>query len=105
VTIGERTVKLEGIVDVVVPEVARGVGTERAPYLSALAPIASEILLAGNVIMNVTVPAVVAAAMGIATPETAATEAQAAGIISAGIPGTRAKAEAAATLAVETLSL
>ncbi|HWC24163.1 MAG TPA: hypothetical protein VG502_17845 [Flexivirga sp.] len=103
VTIGAETMTLEGVVDTVIPEVAQGVGTERAPFLSALAPIASELLLAGNVIMNVTVPAAVAAAMGKASPADAAAEAQAAGIISAGIPGTKAKAEAAARIAVETL--
>jgi hypothetical protein len=105
VTIGDETMTMEGIVNVVIPEVAQGTGTERSPFLSVLAPIASELLLAGNVIMNVTVPAVVAAAMGKATPEEAAAEAQAAGIISAGIPGTKAKAQAAAVVAVETLAL
>jgi hypothetical protein len=104
VTIGDQTITLEGIVDAVIPEVAQGVDADRAPFLSALAPIAGELLLAGNVIMNVTVPAVVAAAMGRATPAEAAAEAQAAGIISAGIPGTKAKAEAAASVAVETLA-
>lgn len=105
VTIGDETMVLEGVVDRVIPEVAQGVGTERAPFLSALVPVASELLLAGNVIMNVTVPAAVAAAMGEATPSDAAAEAQEAGIISAGIPGTKAKAEAAALVAVETLAL
>lgn len=105
VTIGDQTVRMHGVIDTVVPEVAQGIGTERAPFLTALAPIASELLLAGNVIMNVTVPATVAAAMGKASPEDAATEAQAAGIISAGIPGTKAKAEASARVAIETLAL
>jgi len=98
-------VLMHGVVDTVIPEVAQGVGTERAPFLTALAPIASELLLAGNVIMNVTVPATVAAAMGKASASDAAAEAQAAGIISAGIPGTKAKAEAAARVAIETLAL
>lgn len=103
VTLGDQTIRMEGIINKVVPEVAQGIGPERAPFLTALAPIASELLLAGNVIVNVTVPAAVAAAMGKASPSDAALEAQAAGIISAGIPGTKAKAEAAAVVAVETL--
>lgn len=103
VTLGEQTIHMEGIIDRIIPEVAQGIGTERAPFLSALAPFASELLLAGNVIVNVTVPAVVAAAMGKMTPSDAALEAQTAGIISAGIPGTKAKAEAAALVAVATL--
>lgn len=103
VTIGDETIHMEGIIDKVIPEVAQGVGKERAPFLSVLAPFASELLLAGNVIVNVTIPAAVAAAMGKAAPADAALEAQAAGIISAGIPGTKVKAEAAANVAVETL--
>ena len=103
VTLGEQTIHMEGIIDRIIPEVAQGIGTERAPFLSALAPFASELLLAGNVIVNVTVPAVVAAAMGKMAPSDAALEAQTAGIISAGIPGIKAKAEAAALVAVATL--
>jgi hypothetical protein len=105
VTLGDETIHMKGIINAVIPEVAQGIGKERAPFLSALAPLASELLLAGNVIVNVTVPAVVAAAMGKMSPSDAALEAQAAGIISAGIPGARAKAEAAAAVAVETMAL
>ena len=104
VTIGDRTQRMEGVIDRVVPEVAQGIGTERAPFLTAMAPIASELLLAGNVIVNVVVPAAVAAAMGAATPEDAGAQAQAAGIISAGIPGTKAKAAAAARVAADTMA-
>ena len=105
VTIGDETIHMEEIINKVIPEVAQGVGAERSPFVTALAPFASEILLAGNVIENVTVPAIVAAAMGKATPADAGLEAQSAGIISAGIPGTKAKAEAAAQVAVDTLEL
>ncbi|RQP04659.1 MAG: hypothetical protein D1H97_16945 [Paracoccus sp. BP8] len=105
VTLGDETIRMEGVINAVVPEVAQGIGKERAPFLSVLAPIASELLLAGNVIVNVTVPAVVAAAMGKMSPSDAALEAQTDGIISAGIPGTKAKAEAAALVAVETMAL
>jgi hypothetical protein len=103
VTLGDETIHMDGVLDTVVPEVAQGIGTERAPFLSALSSIASELLLGGNVIVNVTVPAVVAAAMGKMSPSDAGLEAQTAGIISAGIPGTKAKAEAAAMVAVETM--
>ncbi|MCZ4088607.1 hypothetical protein [Sinorhizobium psoraleae] len=105
VTVGDETIHMEGIINTVIPEVAQGVGKKRAPFLTALAPIASELLLAGNVIMNVTVPAVVAAAMGKMSASDAASEAQAAGLISAGIPGTKAKAEAAARVAIDTMGL
>ncbi|CDX57701.1 conserved hypothetical protein [Mesorhizobium plurifarium] len=105
VTVGDKTIHMEGIINAVIPEVAQGIGKERAAFLTALAPIASELLLAGNVIMNVTIPAVVAAAMGKMSASDAADEAQSAGLISAGIPGTKAKAEAAALVAVESMAL
>lgn len=105
VTIGDETCRMEHVIDKVIPEVAQGVGVERGRFLTAMAPIASELLLAGNVIVNVVVPAAVAGAMGVAEPADAGLEAQAAGIISAGIPGTKAKAEAAARVAAETVVL
>jgi hypothetical protein len=105
VTIDGETRHLIGVVDKVIPEVAQGVETDRAPFLSALAPLASELLLAGNVIINATVPAAVAAAMGKVSPAEAGHEAQAAAIITAGIPGTRAKCEAAACVAKEAMEL
>ncbi|KAB2919376.1 MAG: hypothetical protein F9K29_06030 [Hyphomicrobiaceae bacterium] len=103
VTIDGETKHLKEFVNKVIPEVAQGQGVDRAPFISVAAPLASELLLAGNVIVNVTVPAAVAAAMGKAKPSDAGLEAQAAGIITAGIPGTKAKAEAAAEVAVQTL--
>lgn len=104
VTIGDETCRMERVIDRVIPEVAQGVGTERGRFLTVMVPFASELLLAGNVIVNVVVPAAVAGAMGIAEPAAAGQEAQAAGIISAGIPGTKAKAEAAARVAAETVA-
>ncbi len=103
VTIGDETKHLKEFVNKVIPEVAQGQGADRAPFITVAAPLASELLLAGNVIVNVTVPAAVAAAMGKASPSDAGLEAQTAGIITAGIPGTKAKAEAAAEVAVQTL--
>ncbi|MEM9359969.1 MAG: hypothetical protein AAGB04_27605 [Pseudomonadota bacterium] len=103
VTIDDETKHLKEFVNKVIPEVAQGNGTDRALFITAAAPLAAELLLAGNVIANVTVPAAVAAAMGKASPSDAGLEAQAAGIITAGIPGTKAKAEAAAEVAMQTL--
>ncbi|ODU06161.1 MAG: hypothetical protein ABS81_05495 [Pseudonocardia sp. SCN 72-86] len=105
VTIGDETCHMERVIDQVIPEVAQGIGTERGKFLTVMVPFASELLLAGNVIVNVVVPAAVAGAMGVADPATAGLEAQTAGIISAGIPGTKAKAEAAARVAAETVAL
>ena len=69
-----------------------------------VAPLASEILLASNVIINVTVPAAVAAAMGKMSPAEAGKAAQVAGFVSSGIPGSNVNAEAAANIAVEVMN-
>jgi hypothetical protein len=49
--------------------------------------------LVGNTIINVTVPAAVAVGMGLLDPEEAAVIGQEAGYITAGIPGTKKRAE------------
>ena len=67
-------------------------------------PLANEMLLASNVVLNITVPATVAAAMGKMTPKEAGTVAQGAGFVTAGIPGSNANAEAAGKLAIEVMN-
>jgi len=105
VTIDGETKHLKQLVDKVIPDVAQGKDVDRSPFISMSVPFASELLLAGNVIVNVTVPAAVAAAMGKMTPADAGLAAQGAAIISAGIPGTKANAEAAANVAMEVMAL
>jgi len=100
-----ETVHLEHFVDKVIPEVAQGQGVERAEAISLAAPFCGEILLAGNVVINITVPAAVAAAMSKMTPAEAGLAAQGAGFMSAGIPGTKANAEAAAGVALDMFGL
>jgi hypothetical protein len=57
--------------------------------------------LASNTIINITVPAAVAAAMGIMDPKEAATVAERSGFITVGIPGARERAEQVARLAAK----
>jgi hypothetical protein len=104
-TIDGETTLMKNFVDKVIPEVAQGHDVDRAEAISLAAPFCSEILLAGNVVINITVPAAVAAAMGKMTPAEAASSAQGAGFMSAGIPGTKANAEAAAEVTVDTVAL
>jgi hypothetical protein len=61
----------------------------------------SELYLASNTIINVTVPAAVAAAMGTMAPQEAARVAEGAGFITVGIPGARERAEQVARLAAK----
>jgi hypothetical protein len=99
ITVDGVVTKLEHYADQVIPDVAQGKRPEIAWAVPLVVPLASEILLASNVVMNVTVPAAVAAAMGRHTPEEAGKIAQRAAFVSSGIPGANLNAEAAARLA------
>jgi len=94
------TTRLERYADQVIPDVAQGRRQDIAWAVPMVVPLASEILLSSNVIMNVTVPAAVAAAMGKMTPQEAGKVAQKAAFVSSGIPGSNVNAEAAARMAV-----
>ena len=99
VTLDGVTTRLPGFVHDLVPKVAQG---ERRDIAWAVTPVAfavGELLLAGNTIVNVTVPAAMAAVLGLHSPAEAAEIAERAAYVSAGIPGARARAESAATLA------
>lgn len=101
---GETTV-LERYSDRIIPDVALGKRPDLAWAVPMVVPLASEVLLASNVIINVTVPAAVAAAMGLLSPEEAGVVAQRAGFISSGIPGSNVNAEAAARVALQVMSI
>lgn len=104
VTVDGETVKLERYSDQIIPDVAMGKRQDIAWAVPMVLPLASEILLASNVIINVTVPAAVAAAMGLHSPEEASKIAQRAGFVSSGIPGSNVNAEIAAKLAIEVMN-
>lgn len=103
ITVDGVTTRLEHYSDQIIPEVAQGKRQDIAWAVPMVAPLASEILLASNVIINVTVPAAVAAAMGMLSAEEAGKIAQRAGFVSSGIPGSNVNAEAAAKLAIEVM--
>ena len=104
ITVDGVVTKLERYSDQIIPDVAQGKRKDIAWAVPMVAPLASEILLASNVIINVTVPAAVAAAMGKLSPAEAGTEAQIAGFVSSGIPGSNVNAEAAANMAIEVMN-
>lgn len=99
VTIDGVVTLLEGYVDRVVPRVAQGQAPDLALAVSMAAMAVGEILVAGNVIANVTVPAAVAAVLRVHAPAEAAEIAEASAFLTAGIPGSRARAENAAVMA------
>ena len=91
--------RLPDFVDDVVPAVAQGNRQDIAWAVPLAAPVVGEILVAGNVITNVTVPAAMAVVLGLCTAEQAAERAVSAAYISAGIPGAKPRAEHAAAMA------
>jgi hypothetical protein len=94
------TTRLDGFVHKVVPSVAKGERKDLAEIAPIVATAANELLVAGNVIVNVTVPAAMAAVLGIHSPAEAAEIAETAAYVSAGIPGAKARAEHAASMAL-----
>jgi hypothetical protein len=93
------TTELPGFVHDLVPRVARGERSDIAWAITPVAYVVGELLVAGNSIVNVTVPAAMAAVLGLHPPAEAAEIAERAAYVSAGIPGSKARAESAATLA------
>ncbi len=101
VTVAGQTARLEGFVHDLLPKIVKGERTDVAWAVPLAAAVMSELYLAGNTIINVTVPAAVAAAMGTMTPQEAAAVAEGAGFITVGIPGARERAEQVARLAAK----
>jgi hypothetical protein len=99
ITVDGVTRRLDGFVHKLVPSVARGERTDLAEVMPIVATAVNELLVAGNVIVNVTVPAAMAAVLGRHSPAEAAEIAEAAAYVSAGIPGAKARAEHAASMA------
>ena len=99
ITVDGQATHLPGFVHQIIPDVAQGKRDDIAWCVPMVAAVLDELYLAGNTIINITVPAAVAAAMGIMEPAAAAVAAEKAAYITAGIPGTRPRAENVAKLA------
>jgi hypothetical protein len=99
-----QVLQLPGVVHEIIPQVARGEREDVAWCIPMVAAVLDELYLAGNTIINITVPAAVAAAMGLMKPEEAAAAAENAAIVTAGIPGTRPRAESVARMAVDAMA-
>lgn len=93
VTVDGVTTKLERLSDRILPDLAFGKQTELAWAVPLAVPLVSELMFSSAVLMNVTVPVAVAAAMGRMEPGEAAKVAQKAGYITSGIPGGDVNAE------------
>ena len=100
VSVNGETTKLEGVIHDLIPKVAKGERDDIAWAIPMVAAVLDEMMLMGNTIMNVTVPAAVAAAMGVLSPEEAAKVASDNAPLTTGIPGAKLRAELVADLAV-----
>jgi hypothetical protein len=101
VTVDGETIHLEGVIHDLIPRIAQGEHQDIAEVIPMVAAVLDEMTLMGNTIMNVTVPAAVAAAMGKMSPQKAAEVAAANAPLTTGIPGARVRAEKVAELAVK----
>ena len=99
VSIDGKTVLLERIISEVAPKVAETDDEELRSLLFIGGRILRELLLGGNIILNITVPTAVAAIRGMGSPKELGAIAEKAAYITAGIPGARQKAAAVARLA------
>ncbi|MCD8075504.1 MAG: hypothetical protein LUF27_10860 [Lachnospiraceae bacterium] len=100
VTEGDRHVVLEHFTDQVIPAVCMKKDTENAWAVTIAAPLTSELVLSGNMILNVVIPSATAVVMGYASNEDASAEAEAAAYITAGIPGPKMAARRVGKLAL-----
>jgi hypothetical protein len=92
VSIDGKAVLLERVVSEVPIKVAETDDAELRSLLFIAGRILRELLLGGNMILNITVPTAVAVVMGLGTAKELAEAAEKAAYITAGIPGARQKA-------------
>ncbi|MBI5115199.1 hypothetical protein HZA56_01885 [Candidatus Poribacteria bacterium] len=100
ITMGDQTMRFEGLAHKVIPKAVQEQDGNILPFVTFAAVPLNEMLMGSNIILNITVPAAVAAAMGKHPPQEAAQLAEAGGFISTAIPGARERAEKVALLAV-----
>jgi hypothetical protein len=97
---GDETIRFEGLAHKVIPKAVQEQDGMVLPFITFAAVPLNELLMGSNIILNITVPAAVAAAMGKHAPREAAQLAEAGGFISTAISGARERAEKVAMLAV-----
>lgn len=99
-TVDGKQITLTGIGQNVIPDAVLNNKEEILQVLPFAAVPATELLLSGHTIINITVPAAVAVLMGKASVKDAAKAAENAAYVTAAIPGAKEKAVAVAELAL-----
>lgn len=101
VTLGDKTAVMHGFVHDIIPKICKGECPDIEWAASLGGVVTDEFALSGVCIMNIVVPAAVVAAMKLYTPVDAATIAEKAAYVTAGIPGGKAAATRVAKLALQ----
>ena len=98
---GEETV-IHAFTSEFLPQAILKNDAKKLEVVAAVAPVVGELLVSGHTLIDVEVPAAVAALLGGCTPEEAAKEAVSAGwVITGGLPGCEQKARQVATMALD----
>lgn len=92
ITVDGKKYELDGFVHDLIPKIVKGEREDLAEVAIPIAGALDDILLSAHTIINATIPAAVAVAMGIETPEKAAQQAEAGAYVTLGIPGGKATA-------------
>ena len=100
VTVDGKKTELVGLVHKCLPQIVLEDDTTLAPLIMPACLPISELAVSAHTIINVTIPAAVAAAMGKVEPAEAAEITEQAAYVTAGIPGAREKAAEVASRAV-----
>jgi len=101
VTIDGKRTEICGFAHKFVPEAITNRDREKIELLPIVGLTVGELLVTGHTLVDIHVPAAVAALMGVLSPEEAAKEAAQFGKITCGIPGCEEKAAEVARLAIE----
>jgi len=101
VTVGGKTTKLIGLAQNCIPQAVLEGNKEMAAVVGLACFPVAEFALSPHTILNITVPAAVAALLGLASPAEAGAAAEKAAYLTAAIPGTREKAQQVAERALE----
>jgi len=101
VTVGGRTTELIGLAHNCIPQAVLEGNKEMAAVVGLACFPVAEFALSPHTIVNITVPAAMAALLGLASPADAVAAAEKAAYLTAAIPGTREKALQVAERALE----
>lgn len=104
VTVGGNTAVMPGFVHDLLPKISMGERDDIAWAAPLAGAVLDEVTLAAGSILNIIVPAAVASAMKLHTPEEAAVIAEPAAYVTGAIPGGKASATRVGKLALEIVS-